>query len=257
MAYALVTGASKGIGKAIAYELAKRKYDILITARSTSQLEEVAIELREKFKVKVAVLALDLATPEAPGKLYQWCIENGYPVEILVNNAGVGLSGSFEQIDAAKNENLLRLNIVSPTLLCQLFIPLLQKNKRSYILNVVSTSAYQSVPGLSVYSASKSYLLSLTRALHHELKNLQISVTAVSPGPTDTDWIRTANVQGKALAMASKVNMQPADVAKIAVDAMFAGKIEVIPGMMNKAGAFFAWLLPKAFIERTTAKLYQ
>lgn len=257
MGYALITGASKGIGKALAYELAGRNYDILITARSAPLLEELSKELAEKFKIKVAFITLDLATQEAPANLYQWCMDNGYPVEILINNAGIGISGAFEKIEPVQNEHLLQLNVITPTLLCRLFIPLLKQNKRSYILNVVSTSAYQSVPGLSVYSASKAYLLSLTRALHHELKGSFISVTAVSPGPTDTDWIHTANVQGKALAMASKVNMQPAEVAKIAVDAMFAHKIEVIPGIMNKAGAFFAWLLPKALVERATAKLYQ
>ncbi len=257
MPYALVTGASKGIGKAIALELAKYSYDILLTARSADLLKAAADEIKEKYPVKVAFLALDLSLSKSPQNLHNWCIEHNYDVEVLVNNAGFGLSGPFDSVKPEENASMLQLNVIVPTLLCQLFVPLLKNKKQAYILNIISSAAYQAVPLLSIYSASKAYLLNFTRALHHELKKTNISVTAVSPGPTDTDWIHTARVTGKALKVAGKVHMQPSEVARIAVKAMFRKKIEVIVGMMNQAGAFFAWLLPKKFVERTASKMYE
>ena len=257
MPYALVTGASKGIGRAIAFELARHNYDILITARSIDLLKSVSEEIMESYPVKVSYLALDLGLAESPETLHTWCVEHKYDIRILVNNAGFGLSGPFQSYSTAENISMLQLNIVVPTILCQLFVPQLQNNKGGYILNIISSAAYQAVPLLSIYSASKAYLLSFTRALHHELKKLGISVTAVSPGPTDTDWIHTAQITGKALKVAGKLNMQPETVARIAVKAMFAKKTEVITGMMNKAGAFFAWLLPRKFVEKTASKMYE
>ena len=257
MPYALVTGASKGIGKAIALELAKHHYDILLTARSADLLSSVASEISGKYPVKVEYLPLDLTLPGSPQQLLNWCTDNKYSIEVLVNNAGFGLGGPFDSVKPEQNSGMLQLNVITPTLLCQLFVPLLKKNKQSYILNIISSAAYQAVPLLSIYSASKAYLLSFTRALHHELKEFNISVTAASPGPTDTDWIHTARITGKALKMATKVNMQPSEVAEIAVKAMLSKKIEVIAGFMNKAGAFFAWLLPRNFVEKIAGKMYR
>ena len=257
MSYALVTGASKGIGKAIAHELAKRRYNILLAARSSDLLQDVADEIQKGYNVKVFYLALDLGSPSAPQKLLDWCLDNKFDVSILVNNAGFGVSGRFDSNSMEENTSMLQLNVVVPTQLCQLFVPILTKNSPSYILNIISSAAYQAIPLLSIYSASKAYLLSFTRALRHELKIAGISVTAVSPGPTDTNWIHRAQITGKALRVANKVNMQPSKVAFIAVKAMLSGKSEVITGIMNKAGAFFAWLLPKKLVEKTTSKLYE
>jgi uncharacterized protein len=153
--------------------------------------------------------------------------------------------------------NLIQLNVVAVTQLCHVFLPMLKKNKPAYILNIASTSAYQSVPMLSVYSATKSFVLSFSRGLHHELKSTGISVTCVSPGPTDTDWVSRANIGGKALKMADKFNMTPAQVANIAVEAMLNKKTEVVTGVVNKLGVFMAWLLPKKVVEKSAHNLYK
>src|ERR1700693_921065 len=134
MSYALITGASKGIGKAIAFELAKRNYDILITARSFGLLQKVSEEIKNIYSVQVNFIALDLSEPGAPQKLYAWCIENNYPVSVLVNNAGYGLAGSFERHSLKENTNLLQLNIVAPTQLCHLFIQSLKQQPQSYLM---------------------------------------------------------------------------------------------------------------------------
>lgn len=257
MSYALITGASKGIGKAIAFELAKRNYNILLTARSVELLQKAADEIKDQYPVAVHFLALDLTELNASQKLFDWCVQNNFPVSILVNNAGFGLSGSFEKISLVETNDLLQLNINVPTQLCSLFIPLLKQQSQSYILNIASSTAYQAIPLLNVYAASKAYILRFSRALKHELSHTNISVTCLSPGPTDTDWARTAKVSDKVLKLADKFNMSPQKVAAIGIRAMLKKRTEVIAGFTNKLGAFVAWLLPNSLVEKTTGKLYK
>ena len=257
MPYALITGASKGIGKAIAFELAKHNYDLLLTARSGDLLSQTSEEIKKLYPVTIHFFSLDLSELNASQKLFDWCIENNFPVSILVNNAGFGLSGSFENFLLKEINDLLQLNIIVPTQLCRLFIPLLKQQTQSYILNVCSSTAYQAVPLLAVYAAAKAYILRFTRALKHEFADTNISVTCLSPGPTDTDWAKNAKMSDKVLKMADRFNMAPQKVAAIGVKAMFKNRTEVIAGFTNKLGAFVAWLLPDSFVEKTTGKLYK
>ncbi len=256
MAYALITGASKGIGKAIAAELASRKNDLLLVARSTELLEQVASELSKKYGVKTAYLPIDLSEADASQKVFDWCTENNFSINTLVNNAGYGLSGDFDRYTLAENLNMLQVNMLVPVTLTQLFLPQLLLQPQAYILNTASSAAYQSVPKLSLYAATKSFLLSFSRGLHQELRNKSVSVTCFSPGATDTDFIVRAKVGAKGLKAANQVNMTPEAVAKIAVKAMLQKKPEVIAGTINKLGAFMSWLLPKGLVERTTMKIY-
>jgi hypothetical protein len=257
MPYALITGASKGIGRAIALELARRNYDLLLTARSSDLLKEAAEEIQKIYPVVIHFMALDLTENNASQKLHDWCIENNYRVSILINNAGAGMVGLFQDSSLEKNIKLILLNVVAPTQLCQLFIPLLRQHAQSYILNIASTASYQAIPYLAVYASSKAYIQKLSRSLSQELSKEGISVTCISPGPTDTDWAKTASVPMKALKMAEKLNMQPSKVAEIAVKSMFAKKTEVVPGFVNKLGVFMVWLLPKKISERVAASLYE
>lgn len=257
MSYALITGASKGIGKAIAEELAARKCDVLLVARSESLLKETAAELSEKYGVKAAYFAADLSAAGASAKIIEWLHQNGYEVNILINNAGYGLSGNFDSYTAEEHKAMMQVNMTVPVELTSLLIPELKKHPKSYIVNIASSAAYQSVPGLTVYAASKSFLLSFSRGLQFELRKTNISVTAVSPGGTDTDFANRAQVSAKAVKAGQKLNMTPAAVARIAVNAMYKGKTEVITGFVNKLGAAFAWLLPKKLTESTAAGLYK
>jgi short-subunit dehydrogenase len=257
MSYALITGASKGIGRAIALELAKRNYDLLLTARSSDLLKDVAEEIKVIYSVEIHFMTLDLSENNAPLKLYNWCIENNYRVSILINNAGYGICGLFQNSSVEENTSLIHLNVIAPTQLCQLFIPLLQQHLQAYILNIASTASYQATPYLAVYASSKAYIQKFSRSLSHELSTKGISVTCISPGPTDTDWAKTASVPAKALKIAAKLNMQPAKVAEIAVKSMLAKKTEVVPGFVNKLGVFMAWLTPKRISEKFAASLYE
>jgi len=258
MAFALITGASKGIGKNIAEELAKRKTDVLLVARSQNLLQQLCNTLQQQYGIKAFYFVADLSQANAPQQILNWCQTNNYAVNILVNNAGYGLSGLFEKYSEADHVNMLQVNVVSLVQLTSFFLPLLKKQPSpSYILNIASSAAYQAVPYLAVYSASKSFVLSFSRALHYELKKTNISVTCVCPGPTDTDFPQRANIGEKGKKAAEKFNMKPEDVAAIAVQKMFGKKTEVITGFANKLGAALAWLAPKGIAEKTAASIYE
>lgn len=255
--YALITGASKGIGKEIAMELAKKKYDLILIARSASQLEEVAKEIRGKYTVKVDFLATDLSSPDVAKGVFKWVEQNNYQVSIVVNNAGYGLAGDFESYTLEQNRAMMNLNMITVSEMCQVFLPMLKRQSQAYILNIASSTAYQALPQMAIYAATKIFVLNFSRALKFELKNSSVSVTCVSPGATDTNFNDRAAIPAKARKAAEKVVMSPQDVAKISIDAMFAGKTEVIAGFVNKLGAFLAWIAPKAITEKVAAGIYE
>jgi len=257
MAYALVTGASKGIGKCLAEGLAARGYNVLLVARSEQLLRELSATLQGRYRIQAAWLAIDLSAPEAPQKLYNWCVSNGYEVKVLINNAGYGIGGAFGKSPVEDTLAMMRVNMEVPMVLCRLFLPALKTQPKAYILNIASSAAYQAVPGMTVYAATKAFMLSFSRGLRQELKKTPVSVTCISPGATDTNFVNQAQLGEKARKMANKVNMSPEKVADIALRSMLAGRAEVIPGIINKAGAALAWLLPKGLSESTAMKIYQ
>ena len=257
MFYALVTGASKGIGKAIAFELAAKGYHLLLVARSENLLQQVQKEIAGKHAVKVQYFALDLSDADAAQKLFDWTVQQSLPVSVLVNNAGYGLSGRFDSYPLQEHLSMLQVNCNTLVQLTHLFLPLLKQHRNSHILNIASSAAYQAVPYLSLYAASKSFVLSFSRGLRYELGKDGVNVTCVCPGSTDTDFANRAQVGEKARKTAEKVNMTPEEVGKAAVDAMIRKKAELITGTINKLGGFLAWLLPKGLVESSTAKIYE
>lgn len=257
MEYALITGASKGIGKAVAADLAARGFNVLLVARSEELLQQVAAHITTLYPVKADWLALDLSTAEAAQNVYDWCRAKGYTVQALVNNAGYGLSGPFEKYSAQEHINMMTLNMSTLVALTRLFLPQLRAQPRAYILNIASSAAYQAVPGLTTYAATKAFVLAFSRGLRQELNKTSVSVTCICPGPTDTDFPNRAQVGPKGLKAAERLNMSPEAVALIATRAMFAGKAEVITGFVNKVGATLAWLFPKSIVENIAGNLYK
>ena len=257
MSYALITGASKGIGKVIALELAAKGYPVAIVARSEDLLKQVAEEVRSTSKVDVKYLALDLSAPDAAKQVFEWTQQQNISVSILVNNAGYGLSGAFESYPLEQHVNMLQVNCTTLVQLTYLFLPQLKKQPQGYIMNIASSAAYQAVPYLSLYAGSKALVLQFTRGLRHELRRTNVSVTCISPGATDTEFNDRAKVGPKAMKAAKKIIMTPEQVGKVAVDSMFRKKAEVVVGLVNKLGGFLSWLLPKKMVETTTANLYE
>ncbi|WP_316793791.1 SDR family oxidoreductase [Pedobacter frigoris] len=254
--YALITGASKGIGKAMALRLADKGYHLMLVARSEKELQELSILIEEQFQVKALYFSTDLSEKDAAAKVTDWVKTCTSSLSVLINNAGYGVWGDFDVLDLEMQMNMMRLNVDTVIALTYQLLPILKAQKQSYILNVSSTAAYQAVPTLALYAASKTFILSYSRALHFELKDSSVSVSCVCPGPTDTDFASRAGMDALA-DLANKFNMKPDDVAESALKGMFGKKTEIIPGFLNKLSAFGANHLPKSLIERITAGLYR
>lgn len=255
MPYALITGASRGIGKSIALEMAAHGFDLLLVSRSEELLGKTAAEISGMHPVKVNHFSTDLAEPGAADKITKWCTENKFEVNALVNNAGYGIWGLFENVPLSEEQNMMQLHMNVMIELCHAFIPILKKNKPSYILNVSSTAAFQAVPAMSVYAATKSFVITFTRGLQYELRNSGISVSCLIPGTTDTSFMDRAKMD-PLREIAKKFEMPPGIVAKAAVHGLLKGTLEIIPGFSNKASAVGTKFLPKRLAENIAASIY-
>jgi short-subunit dehydrogenase len=256
MKYALITGASKGIGRSMAIALARRKINLLLIARSANELIALQTEIKNQYNVEVDILSIDLSQAQAPKLVYNWITEKDYASNFLINNAGYGLWGKFEELNLSAQLEMCQLNMITVTSLCHLLLPILSTEKKAYILNVCSTAAYQAVPTLAIYSATKAFVLSFTRALRFELKDGPVSVSCLSPGPVDTGFAHRAGLDAFNK-MAEKFNMRPDEVAEIALKGMFAKKSEIIPGFTNIISVYANRILPKGFIEKMAAGIYK
>lgn len=254
--YALVTGGSKGIGRAIAFALARRNFNLLLVARSENELKLLQELLIQKYGVLVEYLVIDLSAPGSAKSVNNWLMTNNFEVSVLVNNAGYGVWGDFGDLDLDEQLNMIQLNVNTLVELSYHIIPKLKKHSKSYILNVSSTAAYQAVPTLALYAASKSFVLSFTRALRYELREGPVSVTCLSPGPVDTGFAERAGLNALSK-MAQAFNMKPEEVAEIAIRGMLRGRSEIIPGPTNYISAFATRLLPKSIIENAAAGIYK
>ena len=258
MNYALITGASKGIGKSLAFELAKRKVNLLLVARSGDLLKELSISIKKQYPVEVDSLAIDLSYQDSSKLIHQWCLDKKYSINILINNAGYGLWGKFDTLGLSEQNNMMQVNMFALVNLTHEMLPLLKLNNPAYILNVSSTTAYQAIPTLSLYAASKAFVLLFSRGLKLELKKTNIKVSCICPGPTTTGFIERAGMGGGIIEeRAEKFSMTSDKVAAIAIDGMYAGNAEIIPGIANKVGAMFTSFAPKWLTEKITAGLYK
>ena len=176
---------------------------------------------------------------------------------MLVNNAGYGLWGRFEELALEQQQNMLRLNMHLPVELTHALLPVLRRQPQAYILNVASTAAYQAVPTLTLYAASKAFLLSFSRGLRYELRETSVSVTCLSPGATTTDFADRAGMNADLQATANKVSMTPEQVAQAGITALLAGEAELIPGALNKVSAALTSFVPKSLTERIAAGIYE
>ncbi|MBE7172612.1 MAG: SDR family NAD(P)-dependent oxidoreductase [Williamsia sp.] len=257
-AYALITGAAKGIGRSLAAELAKRNYHLLLADLDGIGLAQTAYNIRERYRVEVRHIELDLAEEGAAAKLKQWSKPYHDQLQIVVNNAGYGLNGQFAHIPSREHMDNIYVNVRAVVEISHAFIPVLQQHPaQAYLLNVGSTTAYQTVPYLNVYAASKAFVLSFTRGLRYELRKSNISVSCLSPGSTDTDFVNRARMGESVRKTAARVNMSPDEVARIAVRGLFRGNSEIIPGWINKLNAWLPSFFPKSLVERIAGNIYE
>ena len=188
----LITGASAGIGKALSAEFASHGDNLILVARRINLLNDIADDLSAKYGITVSTFAADLLHDDAPQIILDYINYNNLPVDILINNAGMGSAGSFADTDLARTENILNLNVIATTKMDYLFLNHMQKEGHGTIVNIASTLAFAPTAGESVYAASKAYLLSLGQALYEETKHTSVRVLTVCPGMTNTDFFRQA-----------------------------------------------------------------
>ncbi|MBO9202472.1 MULTISPECIES: SDR family NAD(P)-dependent oxidoreductase [Niastella] len=257
MSYALVTGAAKGIGKGIARELARQGFNLLLIDKDGAALAATKEELESTSGSIVYTLPLDLSVAGSLETITSWTSIWHNELQVVINNAGYGLNGSFEQLSLEEQLNMIDVNIKAQVSLSHAYIPVLKKHRQSFLLNVGSTTCFQSVPYLNVYAASKAFVVSFTRGLRFELKASSVSVSVLIPGSTDTDFVNRARMSDEVKKTAERFNMSPDLVGKIAVRGLFKGKVEIIPGRSNKLHAFFPRFFPKSFVEKIGGKIYK
>lgn len=254
--FALITGASKGIGKAMAIELAKRGWNLVLTARSEQILKDLQAEWQLKYTIQVEVFAADMTLDESPGLLRDFCLEKQIKIQILINNAGFGVWDNFENANLSDLEGMNLLNVTAVLRICHAFIPLLRQNEQAYLLNVGSTGAFQPIPAMALYGAGKAYIRSFTYALRDELRNSPISVTCLSPGGVWTEFMeRSGNTI--VAERASKWMMSADECAQKAIRAMLKGKAEVIPGWYNWVAAMSSKFAPIKMSTRIARKFFE
>jgi short-subunit dehydrogenase len=240
---ALVTGASAGLGVEFARQLSKRGHRLVLAARRKDRLDELAKELGNARSV-----AIDLSKANAATKLMADLDVNGETVDLLVNNAGFGLIGRFAELDGRRERQMIDLNVGTLADLCRAIAPGMIQRKSGGILNVASTAAFQPGPKMAVYFATKAFVLSLTEALHEELKPHGIHVTCLCPGPTRTEFGDVAGFGGNGLF--DRVAMNAPAVVAAGLDGLDKNKAVVVPGLINKLTASSGRFAPRSVVRK-------
>lgn len=244
----LITGASSGIGLELAKCFAAEGCRLILTARNTPALESLAAELRRTHGVIVRVLTADLALPETPARIFAELQEDSVTVNVLVNNAGFGAYGNFAELPLQRQLEMVQVNITSLMQLTGLFLPGMIERRRGGVLNVASTAAFQSGPQMAVYYATKAFVLSFSEGIAEELAGTGVTVTALCPGPTKTNFGRVANFRGSDSVL--RAAMTAAAVARHGHNAFRRGRFVVISGMQNFLPTLIVRLLPRIVIRK-------
>jgi short-subunit dehydrogenase len=243
---ALVTGASSGIGAAIAKELASRGYSIALVARREERLRSLATDLTSEYGVAAEAIACDLGDPAERDRLADELRGRGRSVEVLVNNAGFGHQADFATSPRERMVEMVRLNVEAVVDLTSRFMGPMVERGRGSVINIASTAAFQPLPGSAVYAASKSFVLSFSEAIRTELRGSGVTVTAVCPGPVKTEFTEVAGVGGVEDRTPGAVWMSAEDIARHAVDGAARDRRVVVPGAINRATALAGQHSPRA-----------
>lgn len=252
----LITGASKGIGQALAYEFAKHGHDLVISARDQQLLEQLAGIIHTKYSVNVDIIPMDLSRVDSASNLIEAVERRGLQVDCLVNNAGIGYLGDFTSMDEKYLNELLQLNIVTLSELTRHYANQFIKSRKGKILQVASIAAFQPGPQMAAYYASKAYVTSLSQALAYELKGSGVSISILCPGPTQTNFLH-ASMEGSRLSRGNIGILSAEKVAQKAYRGLENNKLFIIPGMFNKILAYSASLSPDVIKTRIAAFLHR
>ena len=253
--WALVTGASAGIGEALAVELAAAGANLILTARRADRLEALAQRLESEHKVKTQVTPADLADPAAPQQLFDATEGRGTAVDVLINNAGFGYYGEFLSGDPAWQRTMIEVNCTAVTDVTRLFLPKMVERRRGYVMIVASTAAYQPVAYMATYAATKAFDRMLAEALAEETARFGIKVSALCPGPTESEF---GQVAGSPTSAGRGRGFQTAEVvARRGLEGLVRGKHWVIPSLTNHATVFVQRFLPRRLITGAAERAFR
>ena len=250
----LITGASSGIGEAFARRLAAGGENVLLVARSEDKLKSLCDELAQAHNVHAQYVALDLTEEDAPGKLFAETERRGLTVETLINNAGFGSMGDFAALDVARELEMIDLNVRALVALTHLYLQPMRERKSGTIINVASTAAFQGVPFMATYAATKAFVLSFSEAIAEELRDTGVTVTTLCPGPTETGFAARAGFRSSPMMGA---RMDARSVAEVAYTATLRGERVVVPGVVNKMHAQAVRLTPRRLLARLAGAAQQ
>lgn len=253
--YTLITGASQGIGRAIAEECARRGRNLILIALPGEAVDGLQEWLMKRYAVQVYRHETDLTLANASQQLYDWCVSEYLTIDTLINNAGIGQQGAFEALLVPHKVSLMQLNMLVPVSLVHLFLPMLRQHPVSHILNVGSVASFSPIPYKSLYSASKAFILTLSRALRYELRDTPVKVSCLCPGPTLTNGQTRRNARSLGRT-GTLLEMQPDEVAHYAVAGMLAGREIIVPGWKHKLVEVFARYLPKYWTISASGRLF-
>jgi short-subunit dehydrogenase len=251
--WALVTGASAGIGVALAEQLAASGANVVLTARRADRLEALASRLRSEYGIEARTIAADLADPATPQQLFSATEDSGLTIDILVNNAGFGYSGEFAKGDAGWQRQMVDLNCSAVVHLTGLFLPKMIERRRGYVMIVASTASYQPLAYFATYAATKVFDRFLAEALAHEVSEYGVKVSALCPGPTESEFNEVAGLR----AMSRRGRQSAEDVARIGLEGMIAGKHWVIPYTAGKVMVFMQRFVPRQVVSSAAAKMFR
>ncbi len=251
-----MTGASAGIGAAIATELADRGHGVTLVARREERLRDLASELEEKG-VRAEVIGADLVDSDGRDTLAEEISKRGLEVEVLVNNAGFGGGDDFAETDREWLLNMVRLNVEAVTDLTARYLPGMVERGQGAVLNVASIAAFQPLPGTANYAATKAYVLSLTEAISSEVRGKGVTLTALCPGPVRTEFTEVAGIEGSEEKLPDVFWMSAKDVASQAVRGLEQGKRVVVPGLINRGQALAGRHSPRAALLPIARRLWR
>jgi short-subunit dehydrogenase len=245
--WALVTGASAGLGRIFAGKLAARGCHIVLTARRADRLEELAARLRAEHGAQVVVVPGDLLQPGEPARIWNEASADGRSIDLLINNAGFGAQGEFHEVGIARHLDILQVNCAALTELAWLALGPMRDRRDGGIINVASIAAFQPVPRLATYAATKAYVLSLSEALWAENRDAGIRILALCPGRTPTEFQEVAGTGSAEGAFGFRT---PGEVVDAGLSAFERGAVTVVPGMENRAATWVVRVMPRSALTR-------
>ena len=251
---ALITGASSGIGRALAHQFAGHGYDLVLVGRNAEALAAVGRALSSlELATTVHAIAADLAQPRSATALVEQLSARGIQIDVVINNAGFGLQGEFAQLPLARQLEMVQLNVTTLTEFTRLLLPAMLERRSGGVLNVASIAAFQPGPLMSAYYATKAYVLSLTEGIAEEVAGRGVKISCLCPGPTETAFAQRAQMTQTKLFKAAVMSV--GRVAQEGFDGWNAGKVVIVPGFSNRRGTLVVRLAPRSLVRRAVKRL--